>query len=507
MLARLHNVWLANRLDEVRLVLMILPRDIRPRLEELEPIVRAWPVTMAFDRVVDWLLQFDPEDYDLGARIVRHLNVIGQDEMRRGLSIAYTRLQRKATDRNAKITNGNTIFAAIGDVGKSGAMMAYEFRITNELPEANFAEDERDGYFQAGLVENVVLIDDVIGTGDTAVREAKRLVEETTSLGVRNVFVLAMCGFEEAVRRIEEEAGTHAFAAFTYNAIDTAATADGDLYSGLDHTERIRYVDRLKYYNNRCARSEMGYGSLGALVTFRHNTPNVSLPVIWGSGNGWTALFPRIGRIAGIERYHAQILAAQHAQKRDGHPKPTARAALVVTVLVEGKTDEAVMDVLISHLALVDALGVKSITTVSIGGVMHTTRLFDLLRESGRHFIMVLDGDPFSQKLRGKIEGYTSAPVVLLKPNFVGLFDLEKLAAAIPAQLEGAAKEEQEGPGERVFMEYERILKARGFGRSMALTESFVTDLLDQKKVQAFVDDLRKAIDALLEKSSPRLGQ
>ena len=138
---------------------------------------------------------------------------------------------------------------------------------------------------------------------------------------------------------------------------------------------------------------------------------------------------------------------------------------------------------------------------------MHTTRLFDLLRESGRHFIMVLDGDPFSQKLRGKIEGYTSAPVVLLKPNFVGLFDLEKLAAAIPAQLEGAAKEEQEGPGERVFMEYERILKARGFGRSMALTESFVTDLLDQKKVQAFVDDLRKAIDALLEKSSPRLGQ
>lgn len=478
---------------------MILPRDVRPLLEELEPIVAAWPVTMPFARVMEWLLQFDPEDYDLAARIIRQLNVIGPDEIRSALSIAYTRLQRKAADRNAKITSGNTVFAAIGDIGKSGAMMAYEFRIANELPEGNFADDDRADYFRAGLVENVVLIDDVLGTGETAVREAKRVVEETTTLGVKNVFVLAICGFEDAVRRVEDEAGAHAFAAFMYGSRDTAGMLDGDFYANLDHTTRTQYQERLKYYNRRCARSDMGYGSVGALLAFRHNTPNVSIPVIWGTGNGWRPLFPRVGRIAGIERYYAQFAAAQREQKAKAQPTAVPREQLDLTILVEGKSDESVMDALVSRYEITDSLGVKSVTTVSIGGVLHSGRLFDLLRESGRRFILVLDGDAFAVRRRRSADQNGGVPTVLLKPNFVGLFETAKVLADLPLQLEVPVREGADQPEERVLIEADRFLRREGLGRSHSATLAIIEHFIDVDKLEEFVGDLRRAVDELLE--------
>lgn len=476
--------------------MMILPREIRPLLESLEPVVRTWPVSLSFDRVAEWLLQFDPEDYDLGARIVRHLSVLGPDDIRSGLSIAYTRLQRKAVDRDAKINSGNTVFAAIGDVGKSGAMMAYEFRIANELPEGNFAEDEQDNYFQAGLVENVVLIDDVIGTGDTAIKEARRVIEETTTLGVKNVFVLAICGFKDAVMKIEEEAGAHAFAAFTYGADDTALMLDGEFYEGLDHTVRMHYLERLKYYNRRCSRSEMGYGNVGALLAFRHNSPNISLPVIWATGNGWKPLFPRVGKISGIENYYAKIAAAQRARQEEPQPQPVSREQLDLTVLVEGNTDEGVMDTLVKRLGLARHLGVKSITTVSVGGVIRSGRLFDLLSESGRRFIMVLDDHPFAARLRGNIEKESTVPSVLLRPNFIGLLDLSRLMEAFPLSRE--ITEDEPPPGRRVYKEYEDRLKAKGFGRTPSFTEHLIEHFIDRVRFQEFIDDLNRAIDALL---------
>ena len=67
---------------------MILPLSLRPKVELLEAIVAQWPVKVSLDHVVQWLLQFDPEDYDVGVRTIRNLNVFGPDEIRSGLQVA-----------------------------------------------------------------------------------------------------------------------------------------------------------------------------------------------------------------------------------------------------------------------------------------------------------------------------------------------------------------------------------------------------------------------------------
>ena len=112
---------------------MKLPRSLHPVLDSLDPIVADWPADVSTDQLVSWTIQFDPEDYDLALRILKHLNVLGSEDIRTGLRVSYARLQRRAKDRNTEISRANTMFFAVGDAGKSGAMIAYEFRLANEL--------------------------------------------------------------------------------------------------------------------------------------------------------------------------------------------------------------------------------------------------------------------------------------------------------------------------------------------------------------------------------------
>ena len=98
---------------------MKLPRSLQPKLESLDLIVNDWPADVSVDQLVSWILQFDPDDHDLALRILKNLNVLGAEDIRTGLRVAYARLKRRAKDRDTEITNGNTMFFAVGDSGKS----------------------------------------------------------------------------------------------------------------------------------------------------------------------------------------------------------------------------------------------------------------------------------------------------------------------------------------------------------------------------------------------------
>ena len=164
---------------------MKYPISHNRRFQEIEEVVASWPVEKSFDDVLKWLMQFDTEDIDLGVRIIKNLNVIGFEDLNTSLSIAYSKLERVAIDKGSKISSRNTQFAGIGDGAKSGAMIGYNFRIANELPEDNFMTDESIDHLESGLIENIVLVDDLIGTGHQATKEIKNLTEKVTPFGVK----------------------------------------------------------------------------------------------------------------------------------------------------------------------------------------------------------------------------------------------------------------------------------------------------------------------------------
>ena len=150
---------------------MKYPIDIEIRLKEIEEVISKWPKKKRLEDVITWMLQFDNEDFDLAFRIIKNLNVIGPEELNSALAISYSKLMRRAKAKKINISLKNTMFAAIGGASKSGAMIAYNFRLINELASANFLDEETIKFIEEGEVENLVLVDDIIATGDQSAKE------------------------------------------------------------------------------------------------------------------------------------------------------------------------------------------------------------------------------------------------------------------------------------------------------------------------------------------------
>lgn len=117
---------------------MKYPKYLEQRLAEIDQIISKWTVPKSLSEVMNWILQFDSKDYDIALRVLKNLNVIGPDDLNAALQIAYSKLQRHSKQKGKNLTPENTILMAIGTDGKSGAMIAYNFRMINKLSSAQF---------------------------------------------------------------------------------------------------------------------------------------------------------------------------------------------------------------------------------------------------------------------------------------------------------------------------------------------------------------------------------
>lgn len=366
---------------------MKYPISHNRRFQEIEEVVASWPVEKSFDDVLKWLMQFDTEDIDLGVRIIKNLNVIGFEDLNTSLSIAYSKLERVAIDKGSKISSRNTLFAGIGDGAKSGAMIGYNFRIANELPEDNFMTDESIDHLESGLIENIVLVDDVIGTGHQATKEIKDLTEKVTPFGVKNIFLLTAVGMDDGIKNIITDTKAHVFSAFEYTDLDTAKNLDSSFYDGISHERREKLKSRLEYYGRVSNKASLGYGGIGALIAFYYNTPNISLPVIWGSKNSWIPLFKRAVKISGISSYYKQIDSSLTKKKRENNP--IAQKEKELLLFVEGRFDEAFFEFVTSTMQT-DFF--EKISVISLGGYGSKT-LIENITKLSKNSLFVVEND------------------------------------------------------------------------------------------------------------------
>lgn len=156
---------------------MKYPAYLELHLSEIEDIVSKWPVGKTLQEVMSWILQFESCDYDIALRIIKNLNVVGPDDLNAALQIAYSKLLRHSRLKENKISTENTIFMSIGSDGKSGAMIAYNFRMINKLSSALFFSTETIELIKKGNIKNVVLVDDIIATGDQSSEQVKEKPE------------------------------------------------------------------------------------------------------------------------------------------------------------------------------------------------------------------------------------------------------------------------------------------------------------------------------------------
>ena len=366
---------------------MKYPITIDKKLQEVKEIIERWPVEVHFQDVLKWIMQFDTVDFEIPIRILKNLNVIGFEDLNSALSVAYSKLKRMAIDKETRITTKNTLFAGIGEGGKSGAMISYNFRLINELSEENFLDDTSIKHIEQGRIENIVLVDDIVSTGNQATSEINNLAERVIPLGVKNIFLLTAVGMKKGIKKVEDETSAFVFSAFEYDMHDTVQSLDSSFYEGIPYERRSIMKERLGYYGRIVSKSPLGYGSLGGLIIFYYNTPNSTLPIVWSSMNSWIPLFKRVRKINGIESYYKQFDNIK--------PKKKAKNEIKELVLfVEGKTEELFFEILLDRIK--KKLGIEKVDVISLGGGYMSEKLIDNLQKfSKAEYIFIIENNPY----------------------------------------------------------------------------------------------------------------
>lgn len=479
---------------------MRYPSSISTQIERVLEAVAAWPADVEIkpDEVVRWILQFEEADFGLALRIVQNLNVIGQRNLESGLRIAYSKLSRRAIARSTTINTKNTLFAGIGSAGKSGGMVSYHFRLVNDVSEENFISDDTEDLISRGNIENIVLLDDVVSSGRQAANEINELSQRVLPLGVKNIFLLTVCGMREGLDFVKSTAEADTFSAFEYNRDDTVSSLDSPFYVGIPHEEREALLKRLKHYGEICyRRNPLGYGGIGGLIAFPFNTPNSTVPLVWSTANNWIPLFKRVTRVNGIASYFKQFDKAVEQKAAKSEPAPTEDARQV-TLFVEGKRDEMFFDRFVEKTDLASAIGAVSMSVVSVAAAIFSDKLVDILLKTQPHPIFIIEAnDP--RHVRGRRKPPSDGKSLIeLKPSFLGLVDLRKfikhplVAARAPRLADLLVIEdrlEMANAIERTFV------RAMPFDRAAQFIQIMVDECLDEAAVANFVTELRATFD------------
>lgn len=479
-----------------------LPSSLRSLIERIEFAIKRWPIQITLDRAVRWVLQFEAEDYVLAVRILENLDVLGPADIRAALEVAHAKLLRKMAEKGSPMKGNNTLYAGIGNAAKSGALISYHYRTVTGIPEDDFLSQDEEQELDLSKVENIVFVDDFIGTGKMISKEIKRIAEEVYALsGTRKIFILTVAGYEDGIQHVIDETGASVVCALEYSSRDSVALLDATFYDGLPVSERSAALERIKRYCRAISTSELGFGGIGGLLVFDHNTPNTTLPIVWHTGKGWNPLFPRSGKIPGAAKVlkSAQDERSQHSAKEQ-EIIPREKAEL--TLFVEGKVDELFIDNLRQRHELAQRIGVGEVAAIALGGLYQSNRLLELIRSAKKHAIFVLDDDQHARRASQRNKALTDVPLLYLKPYFVAMLDLEKMYAQRD-RFPGFPERTGSLTDPRWLHEVELVvLKRVPVVANSERILQLMNEFLDPAKYEEFVTSLRTIVDEMFAKES-----
>jgi hypothetical protein len=458
-----------------------LPNNLKVLIGQIQKIIDSWPVKVSLDHAVKWVMQFDAEHYPLAVRILENIDILDSYSIRSSLEVAHTKLIRKISEKGSPMDKTNTLFAAIGNTAKSGSLIAYHYRTTVGLSEKDFVSNEDEDKLDLSKIDNIVLVDDVIGSGKTIANEVKRVAEEVYSLSrTRNLFVLTVAGYEDGIKRVIEETGATVVTALEYGSKDTVADLDGVFYRDMPFSERNASLEIIKKYCRVVSSSTLGYSELGGLLAFDHNTPNTTLPIIWSNSKGWLPLFPRATFIRGV----AKILKSANEERKSSVTSDE------ITLFVEGRVDELFIDCFISNKALQAKINVVDLKVISLGGLYHSEKLMELLKESRKQAIFIVDNDDWTNKAIKRFEHFKNAHILQLKPNFISLLDIDKIYAN-KERFKGLPDQTLMSDEGRWWRDFEQaVIKKHLNSTNNEIIIQVIDEFLGDEKYEAFCKEL-----------------
>ena len=243
-------------------------------------------------------------------KILENVRFFREPEVREKLEQAHKRIRSKLPPfvKKSRAQRRDDIFVTYGDgPGKSGAHYASIYAAVNEIAPTNIVVPGEvvstvDSVRSGGQV-GVVLVDDMLGTGNNMVERLSDLTAAFREAGIGTevpLSVVVLCGTpkgETAVRAFLEREMENA----DLEVCETIDEGSCAFPNGLGFWESEEEKSMAKTLARDLGarvqkRTPLGYQEQGMLLTFSRNCPNNTLPILHGNGRGeksWRAIFPR----------------------------------------------------------------------------------------------------------------------------------------------------------------------------------------------------------------------
>ena len=327
--------------------------------------------------VYDWLRNFEQEEVECAIEILKHIEYYREDDI--------IKILTEALKPYIIQTEKHLHFVPIGKAGKSGQMVVY---IIQGVLKPFFAQRQRFHYYTdidkvevEQLKDNDVLfyVDDVIGTGNTFVKYAKKKENDKVRMTLDENFaaevkLLCIVTTKGGKARLERDyPSMKLIGEVKRKAFDVDNSCFGSYYRMLPIREfAFKYGKKIEGKD-----SALGYENSQLLIVFSHAVPNNSLPILWKQKDKFIPLVPRSyavkGKMAFMDRNETNrwlffFMAFFRANsKRDVsqlfHDKDNYMMMSVLRLVLQGLDDLSIANILGLHRPDMEAIWQKGVDT------------------------------------------------------------------------------------------------------------------------------------------------
>ncbi len=243
------------------------------------------------EKIVKWLDYFQLDEYNYALKLLDKLKVVNDEELKEICKKLYKKILEKFNLQDL-------IFISIGGEAESNHYISYHFKLYNDISEEQFI-NKWEPKFKELNGKIIIYLDDISSTGKQLCNNwtnlSKRLKNEFIS---SNTFIFAPLFLtEKAKQKIEEETKFQVIF-LDENLLmekNNVLSEEAKIFKGKELRKATEIFT--KYGRKLYPKGPLGYGNSALLIVFPYNTPNNTLPVIWGESFDinfkWAPLFPR----------------------------------------------------------------------------------------------------------------------------------------------------------------------------------------------------------------------
>ncbi len=301
--------------DELNVIKQSKEDEAYVHADEIATLADSWDLyqgrKITSEDIRSWIGQVNTHvERRLLFKILQQVKFVGDQEIREKFEHAHRRIRSKLPTfiKRSRAARRDDIFVACGDgLGKSGAYYASMYLNVNEIASTNSGVVSEVvaaiSSVESGKQVGVVLVDDILGTGNNMIERVRALERQFSEAGIGTLIplsIVVLYGTSEGEVAVRE---------FLQHEMENADLEVCEII----HDDNIAFQKGLGFWDSEeekdmakslvrnlgvrvQKRSPLGYGGQGLLLTFSRNCPNNALPILYKNGRGehiWRAIFPR----------------------------------------------------------------------------------------------------------------------------------------------------------------------------------------------------------------------